>query len=127
MAELSKIQLTNKLKKLGKFIKENRKDTDKIFDKIQEIFPNSLEVDVFDESYDSIYFITPYKFIGAINKKQIKENDSNFKEILSTSNIDVIISVDSEDISITASIFIRYFNKWNLIYDMDIAVKELNL
>ena len=27
--ELSKIQLTNKLKKLGKFIKENKKDADK--------------------------------------------------------------------------------------------------
>ena len=66
--ELSKIQLTNKLKKLGKFIKENKKDADKIFDKIQEIFPNSLEVDVYDESYDSIYFITPYKFILVKNK-----------------------------------------------------------
>lgn len=124
MAELNKTQLTNKLKKLGKFIKENKENDSKIYNKIQEIFPNSLEVDV---SKNDIHFITTYQYIGKISKKEIKEKDDNFKEVLSISNIDVFINVDNEDISITSSILIEYFDKFDLIDNMDIIIKELNL
>lgn len=126
MMAINKTQLTNGLKKIGKVIKENKKDEKKIYNKIMEVFPEALEVDVYNESKDEISFITNCKYTGKMNlKKELK--DYNFNSLYNISDLFVVISITNEDICITSDILVKYFDKHNNIHYGSLIVKELNL
>lgn len=127
MIELNKTQLTNKLKKLGKFIKENKKNDSKIYNKIQEIFPNSLEIDIYNESKDEINFLTGCEYTGRISKKELLNYDINFREIGYISKLNISISVENDNVFISSSVVIQYFDKYDVLYDTSITIKELNI
>lgn len=127
MTELNKTQLTNKMKKIGKFIKENRDDDEKIYAKIEEIFPNFLEIDIFEEVENEISFTTDYEYTGRISKKELLDYDNNFKEIVYMSGLNVLISVENDSVCMCSDVAIEYFDKYDVLYDTFITVKELNI
>lgn len=125
MNELNKTQLTNKMKKLGKFIKENRKDEEKIHDKIQEIFPDFLENDIYGETENIISFTTDYEYTGRIPKKELLKFDENFAEIIYISGIYIQISVEGDDIYMCSDVIIEYFDKYGVLGETSVILKEL--
>lgn len=126
MIAINKTQLTNGLKKIGKVIKENKKDRKKIYDKIVEVFPEATEVDVYNESNEDITFKTNYEYTGKLNLKKELE-DISYKELCCIQNLYITIGVINEDVCITSDISIKYFdNEDNICYG-SLIIKELNL
>ena len=126
MIAINKTQLTNNLKKIGKVIKENKKDSKKIYDKIMEVFPEATEVDIYNDSKKDITFKTNCEYTGKLNLKKELE-DISCKELCCIQNLYITIGVINEDVCITSDISIKYFdNEDNICYG-SLIVKELNL
>ncbi|WP_300449314.1 hypothetical protein [Fusobacterium sp.] len=126
MIAINKAQLTNGLKKIGKVIKENKKDSKKIYNKIMEVFPEASEVDVYSVLNNEITFKINRKYVGKMNLKKELE-DVGYKQLCCIQNLYVTIGVINEDICITSDISIKYLdNEDNICYG-SLIVKKLNL
>lgn len=126
MIAINKAQLTNELKKIGKVIKENKKDRKKIYNKIMEVFPEATEVDIYNDSKKDITFKTNCEYTGKLNLKKELE-DIGYKELCCIQNLYITISVINEYICITSDISIKYFNNKGSICYGSLIVKELIL
>lgn len=123
MKTINKNGLNNKMVKLGEFLKENR-DKDAIENKVFELFPNAMEMEVFNDD-DVVYFLVGQDYTGkAPTKKEMKELDYNFKEIDKVYGLAIYTSIDTDKIEMTATVGIDYTDKYGHYQYTDYTVKE---
>lgn len=127
MNTINKNALNNRMAKLGNFIKENRNVED-IEKKIFELFPKAMEVDVFGEDKEVIYFLVGQDYVGkAPSKKEMKDIDYKFDSIDKVYGLSVHIEVDTEKIKIDASVGIDYTTKYYHREYTDYTIKEIEI
>lgn len=126
MNTINKNALNNRMTKLGEFLKENR-DKDVVENKVYELFPNAIEVEVFNGD-DVVYFLVGQDYVGKKpTKKEMKEQDNLFKEIDKMYGLSVYVSVNEEKIKIESSVGVDYRDIYNHTHYTDCTVKEIEI
>lgn len=126
MKAINKNGLNNRMVKLGEFLKEN-KDVDTIESKVFELFPNAMEMEIF-EGDDVVYFLVGQDYAGkAPTKKEMKEIDYSFKEVDRVYGLSIYASVGTEKIKISASVGVDYTDRYGHRQYTDYTVKEIEL
>lgn len=127
MNTINKNALNNRIVKLGNFIKENRNVED-IEKKIFELFPKAMEVDIFGEDKEVIYFLVGQDYVGkAPSKKEMKDIDYKFDSIDKMYGLSVHVEVGIEKIKIDASVGINYTTRYYHREYTDYTVKEMEI
>lgn len=126
MNTTTKVRLTNRMKKLGEFVKANRNDEGLIYDKIKELFPQSCETFVFDDDENLIHFIVCEDYVGSKpTRKEMLVHDKYFKSILKTYGLGIVLEVKDNDIKVSSDIVVEYEDKWNHVDTTTYTIKEM--
>lgn len=127
MDTINKNTLNNRMKKLGEFLKET-KDKDIIENKIYELFPKAIEVDVFDDDDETIFFLVGQEYIGkAPTRKEMRELDENYGRTTRIYGLSVYIEVDTHEIKIQSSVGIDYVDIWGYKHYTNYTVKKIEI
>lgn len=123
---INKNALTNRMTKLGEFLKENR-DKDIIENKVLELFPKATEVEVF-EGDNVVHFLVGQEYVGkAPTKKEMKELDWEYRETIQTYGLTLYVAVESDKIKMDAHIAVDYRDRHGCSNNIDFTVKELEI
>lgn len=126
MNTINKNALTNRMTKLGEFLKENR-DKDAVENKVLELFPKAMEVEVF-EGDNVVYFLVGQDYVGkAPTKKEMKELDFEFGELNRMYGLSVHVTVNSEKITMNANVGVEYTDRYRHSHYTDYVVKEMEI
>lgn len=124
----TKAQLTNRMKKLGNFLKVHKDDVDMIYNKIEELFPKSCEVFVYDDEPNNIYFVVGEDYVGsAPPKKEMLKNDSNFKRVYKMGGMMINVYIEDDKITMSCDIDVEYEDKWGCYHTTDAYIKEMGI
>ena len=127
MNTINKNALTNRMTKLGEFLKENR-DKDAVEKRIKELFPMAMEIDVFEECDNSVFFLVGQEYVGKKpTKKEIEEDDIEVKYVVDTYGLTVNVDILDDSIEISSSIGVDYIDKYNNHYNTSCTVKEIKI
>ncbi len=126
MNTINKNALTNRMTKLGEFLKENR-DKDAVENKVLELFPKAMEVEVF-EGDNVVHFLVGQEYVGkAPTKKEMKELDWEYRETIQTYGLTLYVAVESDKIKMDAHIAVDYRDRHGCPNNIDFTVKELEI
>ena len=127
MNTINKNALNNRMVKLGEFIKENR-DKDEVEKRIKELFPMAMEIDVFEECDNSVFFLVGQEYVGKKpTKKEIEEDGIEVKYVVDTYGLTVNVDILDDSIEISSSIGVDYIDKYNNHYNTSCTVKEIKI
>lgn len=127
MNTINKNALTNRMTKLGEFLKENR-DKDVVEKRIKELFPMAMEIDVFEECDNSVFFLVGQEYVGKKpTKKEIEEDGIEVKYVVDTYGLTVNVDILDDSIEISSSIGVDYIDKYNNHYNTSCTVKEIKI
>ena len=126
MNTINKNALTNRMTKLGEFLKENR-DKDAVENKVLELFPKAMEVEVFEDD-NVIHFLVGQDYVGkSPTRKEMMEQDCLFKEVIQVYGLSVHVSVGGEKIKMDASVGVDYKDVYRHYNYTDYTVKEIEI
>lgn len=109
----TKVRLKNRMNKLGQLVKTNKDDVEMIYNKIEELFPHSCEVYVYDDEPNNIYFLACEEYTGKKpTKKEMKEIDSEFYCIDRLGGVVVDITIQDDKIELSAHVGVEYSDRW---------------
>ena len=127
MNTINKNALNNRMVKLGEFLKENR-DKDAVEKIIKELFPMAMEIDVFEECDNSVFFLVGQEYVGKKpTKKEIEEDGIEVKYVVDTYGLTVNVDILDDSIEISSSIGVDYIDKYNNHYNTSCTVKEIKI
>lgn len=128
---MNKRELTSKMKKLGKFIKENNcLESKSIENYAYEIFPEVCE---FDNDENSMWFLIDDDFEGSVTKKQVNDKAKKYNSISCDKIIDIgriiqiVIEIKETSIVISANIDIKYRDKYGICDTQVVDIKEIKI
>ncbi|MGL5715324.1 MAG: hypothetical protein ACRCX2_20065 [Paraclostridium sp.] len=124
MITINKQQLTNRLKKLGAQLIEEKtiKEKEKI---VEELFPNAQEVDI---DNNTIHLYIGEEYIGAPpTRKQMLEVHEDFGVINRVYGLTIYARVAKNEVQLESNVAVDYMDKWGNGEFTDITIKEVSV